>query len=162
MNCPKITPKLEFSYFGGDSRSFIDALYRCFKKEFIDSTILFRGKPVDIIHQAYWDGKERSFWHIVSSGEEDFDRNLDISRCETLPWASALLLEQNTCSHYKVWIKYHDRTNRNRFYIWCDEINYIVIIEDRNAYFKLITAYPVTPRNISRYQKEYDNYTNSI
>ena len=116
------------------------------------------GKPVDIIHEKYYNRKERSFWHIITAGEEDFRRAFDEDRCGSMPWARALITEKDACESYKMWIKWHDKTKRDRYYIWCSKVNYLVVLEDRDTYFKLITAFNVNKHSISRYQKDYETY----
>lgn len=156
--CDKLPSRLEWSMFRGDARLYKEALYKVFKKDFIDSDIYFRGKKVDIIHQKYFEGKERSFWHIISEGEADAERELDTERCASIPYARPLILDDGNCKKYRLWIKWHDKTSKNRYYIWCLEVNYMVILEDRNTHFKLITAYNVLPCKVKAYQKDYKKY----
>ena len=75
-----------------------------------------------------------------------------------MPWARALITEKDACESYKMWIKWHDKTKRDRYYIWCSKVNYLVVLEDRDTYFKLITAFNVNKHSISRYQKDYETY----
>ena len=56
-----------------------------------------------------------------------------------------------------MWIKWHDKTKRDRYYIWCRKDNYIVILEDRKTHFKLITAYYVQYA-VKQYEKDYNQY----
>ena len=160
MGCDqRIMPgKLEASLFHGNLNLYKEALYKIFKRDFIDNTLYYNGKKVDIIHEKFHEGKERSFWHIISEGDKDIDRTPISRRAEVLPWAKPLIEEDGTCIQYKQWVKYHDKTKRNRHYIWCTAIKYMVILEDRGTYFKLITAYPVLDYNVKRYNKEYLKY----
>lgn len=153
-----IPAKIESSYFRGDLKAYIEALYKIFKRDFIDNDLIFEGKKVDIIHEKYYDGKERSFWHIISEGEQDSDRTPVSRRAETLPWTRALIEDKQECCDYKKWIKFHDKTNKNRYYIWCSAINYMVILEDRGPIFKLITAFKVQEYNVKKYNREYEKY----
>ena len=153
-----IPAKIESSYFRGDLKDYTEALYKIFKRDFIENDLFFENKTVDIIHEKYYDGKERSFWHIISEGEQDADRTPISRRAETLPWARALIEDKQSCNEYKKWKKYHDKTNRYRYYIWCSLINYMVILEDRDTYFKLITAFEVQEYSVRRYTKEYIKY----
>lgn len=160
MNCVHgvIPSKIEAYFFRGNLDDYKEALYKIFKRDFLDTDLYYKGKRVDIIHEKMFEGKERSFWHIISEGERDFDRKPISWRAETLPWAKPLIEEDGTCVEYKQWVKYHDKTKRDRHYIWCTAINYLVILEDRDTYFKLITAYPVQDYKIKYYNKEYLKY----
>ena len=150
--------KLEAKLFRGDMNAYIEALYKVFRRDFIDNEITYDGKRVDIIHQTYYNDKERTFWHLISEGKEDVNRKPISFRAETLPWAKALIKDNQDCDRIKKWVKYHDKTKRNRHYIWCIEINYIVILEDRGKYYKLITAYPVSENMTPKYMKDYNKH----
>lgn len=52
----------------------------------------------------------------------------------------------------------HVDSKRFYYYIWCKSIDYIVILEDRNSHYKLITAYNVMPNKVREYEKEYVKY----
>lgn len=160
MNCIQKTmpSKLPPSLFNGNMNSYKEALYNIFKRDFIDNEVFFRGKRVDIIHEKLFENKERSFWHIISEGEEDFNRTPISWRSEVLPWVKPLIIEDGNCEEYKVWKKYCDRTKKYRYYIWCTALNFLVILEDRNTHFKLISAYPVHEYKIKYYNKEYSKY----
>ncbi len=160
MNCinNSMPTKLVPSLFGGNLNLYKEALYKIFKRDFIDNDVFFNGKKVDIIHEKFFEDKERSFWHIISEGEEDIHRTPITWRAEVLPWAKPLIQENGSCSEYKTWKKYHDKTKKFRHYIWCTSINFMVILEDRNSHYKLISAYPVLDYKVKYYTKEYAKY----
>ncbi len=150
--------KLPPSLFGGDMHLYKKALYDIFKRDFVENKVYHRGKKVDIIHEKLFEGKERSFWHIISEGEEDVNRVPITWRSEVLPWAKPLIQEDGNCSEHREWKKYHDKTKRDRYYIWCTSLNFLVILEDRTSHYKLISAYPVLEYRIKYYSKEYLKY----
>lgn len=160
MDCIReIMPsKLPVSLFNGDMALYKEALYKIFKRDFIDNELFFNGKKVDIIHEKLFENKERSFWHIISEGEEDINRTPISWRSEALPWVKPLIVEGGACSEYKVWTKYHDKTKKDRYYIWCTAINYLVILEDRDTHYKLISGYPVLEYKVKYYSNEYQKY----
>lgn len=157
-SCDKLPSRLEWKMFRGDATRYKNALYSVFKRDFLSGDLQFQGKNVDIIHEEFFEGKERSFWHMISDGNEDTDRELNIERCASLPWAGFLIKDDGKCEHYRIWVKWHDKSKRNRYYIWCVLVNYMVILEDRATHFKLITAYNVLPYKIKSYEKEYMKY----
>lgn len=156
--CEQLPSRLEWEMFNGDFVRYEESLYQIFQRDFVVNRLVYQGKPVDIIHEQYYNGKERSFWHIVTSGQEDFTRSFDEERCGSMPWARGLIEGNADCQDFKVWVKWHDQTKKDRHYIWCSKVNYMVILEDRGAFFKLITAFNVQPYNVARYQKDYEVY----
>ncbi len=157
-NCEKLPDIISLSDYGGNWENYKEAIYTIFKNDFINNRVMFNGKNVDIIHQAIFDGKERSFWHIISTGHNDESRIPDLTRCARISWIKALIQDDKRCDSYKSWKKFHDQTNKERYYIWCSADNYLVILEDRISYYKLITAFDVKEYNVDRYEREYQAY----
>lgn len=154
-----IPSKIESSFFSNSIETYKEVLYQRFKADFIDRELFFNGKKVDIIHESYYEGKARSFWHIISEGSEDSNRTPISWRAEVIPWVRPLIQEGiSDCINYRYWIKYHDKTKRNRHYIWCTAISFLIILEDRDSFYKLITAYPVQEFKIKYYENEYTKY----
>ncbi len=150
--------RLESSFFKNDLEEYKEALYKIFKRDFVDNEVLYKGEKVDIIHEKYFEDKERSFWHIVSEGGKDEDRVPVSGRAEILPWIKSLIEENGTCSEYRSWIKYHDKTKHNRVYIWCIANSFLVVLEKRKNCYKLITAFPVVGKYVVYYNEEYKKY----
>lgn len=157
-SCDQLPSPLPWEMFGGDWNRYKEALYSIFKRDFLDNPPSFLGKPVDIIHQQFFEDKERSFWHIITAGNYDEQRTPDQERCAGISWVKPLIEETNVCEHYSLWVKWHDQTKRDRYYIWCQLVDYLVILEDRATHFKLITAYPVHLYSRAKLQKEYTKY----
>lgn len=156
--CRILPTVLEYRLFGYDDKKYTEGLYKIFKRDFLDGEVIFQGKRVDIIHEAYFEGKERSFWHIISSGGKDVDREIDVARCEKISWVKSLIEDEGKCDKYKLWVRYHDKTKKNRYYIWCTEVDYMVVLEERGEYYKLITAYNVEEYSKKAYNKNYESY----
>lgn len=83
-SCDKLPSRLEWKMFRGDAERYKNALYGIFQRDFLSGTLQFQGKNVDIIHEKFFEGKERSFWHIISEGNEDTDRELNTERCASI------------------------------------------------------------------------------
>ena len=64
-NCKKLPSRLEWSMFRGDAKLYKEALYSVFQRDFLSGNLQFKGKNVDIIHEKFFEGKERSFWHMA-------------------------------------------------------------------------------------------------
>ena len=162
-NCNYIPQPIALEDFNGDWHLYLNAIYEVFKQDFLTSPVVFNNKIVSIITEAIFDGKERSFWHIISDehkGTPKCDKNRipNLERCSKIVWVKPLITDLNSCKHYKVWVQFHDKTNRNRYFIWCTNIDYLVILEDRKSFFKLITAYPVRKSKKVQLNNHYEQY----
>lgn len=143
--CDDMPDIVQLSDYNGQWDRYILAIYAIFEKNMINERPMFLGNPVTLNTEPIFDGKIRSFWHVISEGKGgDENRLPDLRRCESISWIKPLIQEDNTCVHHKVWAKYHDKTKKDRWYIWCDELDYVVILEDRGSVFRLITAFNVT------------------
>jgi hypothetical protein len=149
----------ELPDYNGNWNEYLEGIYSIFRNDFIDNTVLWNSKPVRIFLEKQYQEKERSFWHIISKGKDDSNREPDLRRCERISWVKELLMEcTEECEDLLIWIKYHAKSKKNRTYIWCKEVNYMVVIEERKANYQLITAFVVNDYSASGYFKEYQKF----
>lgn len=84
-----------FTDFGGDWQRYIEAVYACFKADFLDKTVQYRGIRLGIKRYPEFQGKSATFWHIVSEGKQEDERLPDLRRCERIRWPCPVI-EHNT------------------------------------------------------------------
>lgn len=138
---------------------YIEDIYQIYIEEFINQGIFFKGEKLALKKMPIRNGKEATFYHIVSEGEDEENRKIDIDRCARIRWPKAIL-----ASNYiglKIWE--NKRKNKNNILVWFSEIEYLIVIR-KNPNIKLLwTAYPVTKEHRKRkLQKEYKNYINKM
>ena len=63
--CPKLPDIILLDDFNGDWNEYVEALYNRFKQDFVIKKPTFLGKNVDIIHEKFYQNKERSFWALM-------------------------------------------------------------------------------------------------
>lgn len=138
---------------------YIEDIYQIYIEEFINQGIFFKGEKLALKKMPIRNGKEATFYHIVSEGEDEENRKIDIDRCARIRWPKAIL-----ASNYiglKIWE--NKRKNKNNILVWFSEIEYLIVIR-KNSNIKLLwTAYSVTKEHRKRkLQKEYENYINKM
>lgn len=122
-------------------------LYEIFKDDFINHHPDFEGKRVAIRKHPIEYGKEEAFFHITC---QDYQKNNarvpDLRRCERIRWVKAFIENYNCdstkcveCEGVKVWTEPYKNTSR--VHILLEEEKYIVVIERRETYNLLITAF---------------------
>lgn len=123
----------------GGYHGFIAAVYGVFRRDFVETMTQFRGKPIRVI-PALRDGKEITFWHMISegSGEED-DREVKLDRCRRICWPRAMLAAAGT-EKVLIW---PSSTRGNRFLVAIPDFSYLVVIEERATYCFVVTAFCV-------------------
>ncbi|MGD1105344.1 MAG: hypothetical protein ABSA59_25135, partial [Terriglobia bacterium] len=69
--------------YGGDWNTYVEAVYRFFRQDFVVSEPQFQGKRCGLLNpQRRGDGREGTFWHLISEGNIENDRLPNLRRCE--------------------------------------------------------------------------------
>lgn len=139
---PDWLPPLVFlKEFGGDWEQYLEAIYQFFKQDFIDSKPVFQGKRLSLKRHPVNYGKEATFWHITSKGEDEESRTTDIRRCERICWPKPVI-ENSDDQVVKYWTA--KKRGENRVHIWLESEDYVVVLADRKGYLLLWTAFLIT------------------
>jgi hypothetical protein len=69
-----LPPLVLLSDHGGYWHRYLDALYAWFKQDFIDSKPVFQGRRLGLKRHPMTDGKEATFWHMTSEGQDEENR----------------------------------------------------------------------------------------
>ena len=132
---------------------FDDAVYKVFKRDFIDSSPNFNAMIVKIKYRPYHDGKEEAYFHLTS---KDYyhgpSRDIDVFRCERISWVRKFIENYDCnkqickeCAGMKMWSQPYKNTVRIKILLY--EEKYLVILEKRKDYYLLITAYYVDQKH---------------
>lgn len=142
-------------HFGGDWESYLEIIYSYFKADFLGSPPKYNNSIV-AIKNGLSENKEIGFWHLVSEGESEENRQINFRRCERIRWPRPII-ENCNCNPLLVWEKEHK--NRSRICILFKEEKYIVVLENRTTFFLLITAYYIEfNRRINNLIAEFNQY----
>lgn len=142
--------------FDGDWERFLGAIYEAFKTDFVTSKPIWRGRKLALKRHPMSKGKEATFWHMISEGDNEENREIDLRRCERICWPRPVI-EQSEEPEIKVWK--NRRKGETRICLWLESQEYLVILADRRGYLLPWTAYPVTRSHRKRkLQKEYEEY----
>lgn len=141
-----------------------ELLYQIFKHDFIDSKPLYEDKEVIIRKHPLVNDKEQTYFHITSKDyNQNEERYPDPRRCERIKWVRTFIENDfcidscNLCDGLKVWEEPY-KTNQ-RIYLLFEEERYIVIIERRETYCLLITAYYLDyEHSLNKLIKKYNAY----
>lgn len=151
--------------YGGDWTAYQDALYTIFKADFLDDRPYFEGKVVSIRKQPIEYGKEEAFFHVTCQDYlKDGKRVPDFRRCERISWVRSFIEEYqcdpalcDACDGIKVWREPYKSTFR--VHLLFEEEQYIVILEPREKYCLLITAFYIEyDHSMQKQLKNYARY----
>jgi len=145
--------------FGGDWKFYLESIYQIFKRDFVYSQPFYNGERIRYKRYPNNQGKESTFWHLISDGKVEEDRIPDLRRCERIPWPKPIVVN-NGCPEIKIWE--NTRKSKTRILFWLEEKEYLVVLERRKNYLLLWTAYLTDqPHTKRKLQKEYNSYINA-
>lgn len=157
METPEwLPPIVELNSFSGNWELYLEHLYGIYEKDFIKSRPALNGEALKIKRHPKADGKDATFWHLISAGEIEIDRTPDLRRCERIGWPKPIIENAND-SRLKIWK--NERRGETRILLWFEQVEYLVVLSERKDYLLFWTAYPVTQNHSKRkLQKEYEQY----
>ncbi len=159
-------PPLNPYDFNLDYKSYESSLYQKYRSDFIESHPYFESKIVKVRFLPVIDGYEESFIHFTCKNYENVaDREPDFKRCERLHWIRKVIenylckesCSNSDCDGIKIWEEPWKMYSRVHFLF--EEERYLVIIEKRENYNLLITAYYLEYNNaLEKQLKHYNQF----
>ena len=140
-----LPPLMEFNDYGGDWKVYLDAIYAAFRKDFVTSKPSFLGRRLGLKRYPEYDGKEATFWHMISEGSVEEERTPDFRRCERIRWPRPLI-EHEAETEVLVWTESR-ASNDDRIHIYLPDERYLVVLADRGNYILPWTAFYIEHEN---------------
>ena len=104
INKPDWLPELvELSDYHGSWDHYLEAVYGLFRQDFITTHPIFRGLPVKVLITNKSEGKEETFWHIISEGKNEENRDIDPERCKRIRWPKPIIDNSETEIILQIW-----------------------------------------------------------
>lgn len=129
---------LQYGDFDGDWERFLAAVYQIFERDFKQSRPTYRRFPVEYDSRIE-DGKEAVFWHLTSQYDEKTgNREMDLRRCERIPWPSPIIEHPND-KQLSVWK--NKRGKEIRILLWLEGMDYLVVLKESRKTVILLTAF---------------------
>ncbi len=151
-----LPPLVLLSDHGGEWERYLEAVYAWFKQDFINSKPVFQGRRLGLKRHPLTDGKEATFWHMTSEGQDEENRLPDLRRCERIRWPKQVI-ENAGDPKIKWWVSV--KRHEDRIHIWLEEEDYVVVLADRRGFLLPWTAFVITREHTRiKMRKEYDTY----
>jgi hypothetical protein len=151
MTLPAWLPStIDYADFDGDYEKWLAALYACFTRDFVTSRPTFDGVRCGLKKKPISLGKESTFWHLITKGENEAERLADFRRAERLPWVRPMI-ENAFGGDVETWSNL--RGTERRHLIALKDFSYLVVVADRKSatdgkrYVLPWTAYPIEHAN---------------
>lgn len=149
-----VFPELvELTQHAGDCERYLDTIYQIYLDEVVNGDLRFLGFPISCQYRPATHGKHFGFWHLISEGEKEDDREINFRRCERIRWIAHML--KNADSKYiKCWE--NKRKRGSRILLWYEKENYLLVLERRSKYLLLKTAYVHHPNKTRKLKAEQE------
>ena len=142
--------------YNGNWDRYLEVIYNFFTKDFVDDQPTYQGRKLALKRLPMYEGKEATFWHIISEGNTEESRTPNLRRCERIKWPRPII-ENSADPVIKLW--HNKRKGKIRICLLLDPANYLVILERRANYDIFWTAYPIDrPHQKRKLVKEYEEY----
>lgn len=110
--------------------------------------------------------KESTYWHFITDGNVEDERQCDFNRCARIKWPRAMMERCPTGRPAEddvvLWWK-TVRNNEQRYVLALPDFSYIVILVDRGEFVLPWTAYTVEERHRrAKLSREYEAYWEGI
>jgi hypothetical protein len=133
-----LPPLLPLSNFDGDWNRYLDALYDVFRGDFLKSQPFLGDRRCGSKRFPKINGKEGTFWHLISEGRVEGDRLPDMQRCQRIRWPR-LMIEHAT--EIPTWTA--TKNGDSRVHLALPDFSYLVVLADRDTYLLIWTAFCV-------------------
>lgn len=161
---PKCYPETFLNIDINEYSKTIELLYNFFKDELLNK-IFFNSKEVMFrMYPPEGKDKEEAFYHLTHTdykGETD-DRYLDIERSKRLNLLKPIIQNVNICptcietdcGQILLWKEPFKKTIR--YYLYLQDKQYIVILEERQTFYLVISAFYVYPEQEDKFLKRFE------
>lgn len=147
---------IELEQFRGDFFNYLEAVYAIFERDFVYNRPMFRGQRLGLKKYPMTNGKEATFWHMTSKGDDEENRLPDLRRLERIKWPS-FIINNSEHPYLKVWE--NTRGNKTNILILHELENYVVILRKSNGYLLPWTAYLIEHDwRKQKFIREYEDY----
>jgi hypothetical protein len=148
--------------YSGNWDSYSAEIYRHFVSDFVNTKPSLPNKRVALKRNPKQEGREATFWHMITEGEDEASRKPDITRCERIKWPKPTMesfddMKPVVGSRIKWWR--NKRGLSNRIVLSLDDFSYVVIVDERDDFVLPWTHYLVKQKHRrAKLRKEFESY----
>lgn len=145
-----------------DVATYAEALYAFFKTDFLDSLPVWPERRVGLKREPLIRGKEATFWHFLTDGDDEEARQVDFLRCERIRWPRSVMEaftnRKPTTTDRVVWWK-NQRKQDTNFMIALPDFSYLFVVRDMGEYVLPWTQYVLIQKHRrEKTENEYKTY----
>ncbi|MEZ4299027.1 MAG: hypothetical protein R3B70_29025 [Polyangiaceae bacterium] len=136
-----LPPLLEVDW--NDYAATIERAYSIFEQDFgqEETRPHFLGRVLRLKRHPLYLGKSATFWHFVTQGSDEANREPVRERLERIAWPRALIVNAHDGDRVCRWAAV--RKGETRWHLTLPDFSYLVVLADRGSFLLPWTAYPV-------------------
>lgn len=154
--CKWLSPIITMSQYDNNWHKYNDSLYSIFCRDFMNDDLYFNRKKVMVRQHPKLNNYETSFYHLTGEDMKNAitpnDRIPDFRRAERIEWTRKIIENyqcNENCMDCKKILYYEKKYKKTiRIHLTFIDVKFKVILEKRNTYYLLITAYYLKYENI--------------
>lgn len=140
----------------GNWSSYLETIYEYFCADFVRSKPAYPDKRFALKRYPVSQEKEATFWHLISEGRDEEERIPDMRRCERIRWPRPMI---EAVESERVYVWRNVRGRNERTLIAVDDFSYVVVLDEREDYVLLWTAFYVEREHRrKKLAKEYETW----
>ncbi|MFH1187306.1 MAG: hypothetical protein V1688_00410 [bacterium] len=152
----KMPELIRLNDHNGNWEVYLNIIYDCFKNDFIDRKLFFKGIKLGLKKHPKFQDKEATFWHFITEGNVEEKRNPEMRRCERIKWPRCII---ENCENNEIKIWENERKKKFNICLCYGDWEYLVILRKGNGYIIPWTAYPIIQNHRKRKIKgEYKKF----
>ena len=145
---------------------YLERLHQQFIHDFVHSVPIWGNKRVALKRHPEYEGKSATFWHMISTGDDEVERLPDFRRCERIAWVRCMIDRFSEVPHkldnQVIWWKEKRGAKEWRYVLALSDFSYMVIVTDRSEYVLPWTAYYIEyEHQRRRYKKKWQEFWKS-
>lgn len=152
MNLPDL---VEFNDYSGWDE-YVEVIYEIYCKEIKTKDLTYHGNRIALRRYPIYQNKDKGFWHLITEGDIEDQRNPDLRRCAHIRWIKYVIANVDS-GEIKVWK--NTRKGKSNICLATGDFSYLVVLGERKDYVLLLSAYP-TPESYKKRKlnREYEEY----
>lgn len=140
----------------------IQIAFGIFERDFLVGGGIVAGATVLAPSQPSRQGHHATFWHLISEGNVEDEREIKFDRLERICWPRILIEIFLSCELEPNFAEINWWRNRRgstkRILISTTSFDYVVVLEERPSKYVLRTAYPTQNHTARKLQREFSAY----
>ncbi len=139
-----LPPLITLAEQDGDWVGFDRSIYAAFRAEWVEARPSMGEKRMALKAHPLQHGREYTYYHLTSAGDDEATRQPDERRMERIRWPRAMVEAIGT-GRVLMWRNRRATKSgqKHRILVALPDFSYVVVLDDRGEYVLLWTAYCV-------------------